>query len=371
VEIRPFALERYFGKHEFTAKVLLSSSDCESLSLEELLDRAGPEADRLWRELRLGYTEGPGHPLLRAEIAGTYRETRAAGVMVAAPEEAIFVAMHSLLAPGDHVVTIAPAYQSLHELPRSIGCEVTPWSLRPGEGGWVADLDELESAITERTRMLVINFPHNPTGHHVDRATLDRIVEIARRHSLWLFSDEMYRCLEHDVEDRLPAACDLYERAISLSGLSKSFGLPGLRIGWLATRETDLVERWLTIKDYTTICNSAPAEVLAVIALQSKDWLFERALATVRSNLMAARYFFGERPEALAWIEPKAGSVAFPRWLGPGTVEELSDRARETKGVMVVPGSLFDFPGGHFRVGLGRKGLPDALALLGEVIAVG
>jgi aspartate/methionine/tyrosine aminotransferase len=368
VEIRPFALERYFGKFEFTAKVLLSSSDCESLSQEELVDRAGPEADRLWRELRLGYTEGAGHPLLRAEIAGLYREIRPSGVMVAAPEEAIFVAMHALLAAGDHVVAVAPAYQSLHELPRAIGCTVTPWTLRLGDGGWRIDLDELESAITEHTRMLVINFPHNPTGHQIGRAELDRIVEVARKHSLWLLSDEMYRLLELDEADRLPAVCDLYERGISLSGLSKAFGLPGLRIGWLATRETGLVERWLTVKDYTTICSSAPSEVLAIIALQAKDWLLERAAKIVRGNLMAARIFFGEHAAALAWVDPRAGSVAFPRWLGESPIEQLCEEARATKGLMIVPGSLFDYPGNHFRVGLGRKNLPAALALLGDVL---
>ncbi len=366
--MRPFALERYFGKYEFTAKVLLSSSDCESLSLEELVDRAGPEADRLWRELRLGYTEGAGHALLRAEVAGLYREVRPAGVMVAAPEEAIFVAMHALLAPGDHVVVVAPAYQSLHELPRAIGCEVTPWTLRLGDGGWGGDIDELENAVTERTRMLVINFPHNPTGHQIGRAELERIVEIARRHSLWLFSDEMYRLLEYDPAERLPAVCDLYERGISLSGLSKAFGLPGLRIGWLATREPALVERWLTVKDFTTICSSAPSEVLAIVALQAKDWLLDRALKIVRGNLMAARLFFGEHAGALAWADPRAGSVAFPRWLGEGTVEQLCEDARATKGLMIVPGSLFDYPGNHFRVGLGRKNLPAALSLLGEVL---
>ena len=368
MEIRPFALEQYFAKHEFTAKVLLSSSDCESLSLQELLDWSGPEADRLWRELRLGYTHGPGHPLLRAEIAGTYREVKPAGVLVAAPEEAIFVAMHALLAPGDHVVATAPAYQSLHELPRSIGCEVTPWPLRLGDGGWGIDLDELERAITEQTRMVVINFPHNPTGHLIARGELDRIVEVARRHSLWLLSDEMYRLLEHDEADRLPAVCDLYERGISLSGLSKAFGLPGLRIGWLATREVELVERWLAIKDYTTICSSAPSEVLAIMALQARHALLQRSHAIVRGNLMAARLFFEQQGSALAWIDPRAGSVAFPRWTGGGTVEELCEGALAAHGLMIVPGSLFDWPGNHFRVGLGRKNLPVALALLAEVI---
>jgi aspartate/methionine/tyrosine aminotransferase len=368
VEIRPFALERYFGKHEFTAKLLLSSSDCESLSLAELLDWSGPEADRLWRELRLSYTQGPGHPLLRAEIAGSYREAKPAGVVVAAPEEAIFVAMHALLAPGDHVVVATPTYQSLVELPRTIGCRVTPWPLRLGEGGWGVDLDALDAAVGERTRMIVINFPNNPTGCQLARGELDRVVELARARGAWLLSDEMYRLLEHSEPDRLPAACDVYERGISLSGLSKAYGLPGLRIGWLATADPALPERFLAVKDYTTICSSAPSEVLAIMALQARHALLERALKIVRSNLMAARYFFGQQAGALAWIDARAGSVAFPRWTGPGTVEALCEAALAAHGLMIVPGSLFDWPGGHFRVGLGRKDLPAALALLAEVL---
>lgn len=368
MEIRPFALERYFAKHEFRARYLLSSSDCESVSLEELLDRAGPEADRLWRELRLGYTESAGHPLLRAEVASLYREVRPSGVMVAAPEEAIFVAMHALLVPGDRVVALAPAYQSLHELPRWLGCTLTPWPLRLGESRWEADLDALERAVNERTRLLVINFPHNPSGHTISRAELDRIVALARRYSLWLFSDEMYRLLEHDEADRLPAACDFYERAISLSGLSKAFGLPGLRIGWLASRDEALIERCTAVKDFTTICNGAPSEVLAIIALQARDWLLDRALALVRGNLIAARLFFEEHAATLAWLEPRAGSVAFPRFTGAGTVEQLCADALAAEGVMVVPGSLFDYPGGHFRVGLGRANLKDALSRLGKVL---
>lgn len=368
MHLRPFALERYFAAHEFTARVPMSSSDCDTVSLEELIDRAGIEADRLWRGLRLGYTESAGHPLLRAEAAGLYREVKPSGVMIAAPEEAILVAMHALLEPGDHVVAVAPAYQSLHELPRALGCEVTPWRLRAADGRWSLDLDELEGAITDRTRMLVINFPHNPTGHLITRDELERIVEVARRRSLWLFSDEMYRLLEYDPADRLPAACDLYERGISLSGLSKAFGLPGLRIGWLATRETALVERWLEVKDYTTICASAPSEVAAIVALQAKDWLLERSLKTVRNNLMASRAFFSDRPDALEWFDPRAGSVAFPRWRGDGTVEDLCAEALAEKGLMIVPGALFDHDGGHFRVGLGRASLSQALSLLGELL---
>jgi len=166
--------------------------------------------------------------------------------------------------------------------------------------------------------MLVINFPHNPTGHTLTRAELDALIGLARKHGLYLFSDEMYRLLEYDPGMRLPAVCDLYEKGISLSGLSKSFALPGLRIGWLATQENALMQSWLAFKDYTTICNSAPGEILAIIALQNKEQIIRRNLDIIQENIASAEQFFARHAQQFAWFGPRAGSVAFPEWLGPG-----------------------------------------------------
>ena len=267
------------------------------------------------------------------------------------------------------MVAIAPAYQSLHEIARSIGCEVTDWSLEPGpDGSWQLDLDRLEDSLTARTRMLVINFPHNPTGYTLSASELEALIRLARRHDLYLFSDEMYRLLEYAPAMRLPAVCDLYEKGISLSGLSKSFALPGLRIGWLATQESALMESWLAFKDYTTICNSAPAEILGIIALQNKERIMRRNLAYHPGKYRQRRKFFGRHPQQFAWFAPKAGSVAFPEWLGDGPVEQFCQEVLDQQGVMIVPGSLFGFHGNHFRIGLGRRNLPEALALLGDYL---
>ncbi len=361
--IDPFKLERYFARYEFKVKYLLSSSDCESLSLEELLQMATPETLQLWQGLRLGYTESSGHPRLRDEIAGLYERISADGVMVAAPEEAIFVAMQALLAAGDHVVVVSPTYQSLYEIARSIGCSVTPWKIEPGAGGWQIDLGALERSITPRTRVLVFNFPNNPTGHVLPRGDFDANIDLARKHGLYIFSDEMYRLLEWDPAVRLPAVCEVYEKGISLSGLSKSFALPGLRMGWLATQDLPLVERWLAVKDYTTICNSAPSEILAIIALQARERILRRNLEIIRANLQAAEQLLAGHRDRFAWFRPLAGSVAFPKWLGDGPVEQFCRDALDESGVMIVPGSLFDYPGDHFRVGLGRRNFGEALAL--------
>jgi aspartate/methionine/tyrosine aminotransferase len=367
--VNPFKLERYFAQYEFKLKYLLSPSDCEALSMAELLKMASLESLDLWQGLRLSYTESQGHPVLRSEVARLYQHIPPEDVFIAAPEEAIFIAMQTLLRPGDQVVAISPAYQSLHEIACSIGCDVTDWTLEPGrDNTWHLDLNQLEDSLTARTRMLVINFPHNPTGYTLSRGELDSLIGLARMYSLYLFSDEMYRLLEYEPSTQLPPVCDLYEKGISLSGLSKSFALPGLRIGWLATQEHALMERWLTFKDYTTICNSAPGEILGMIALQNQEWIVRRNLDIIRENLASVERFFDEHTHSFSWFSPKAGSVAFPEWLGDGSVEQFCQEILEKQGVMIVPGSLFDFPGNHFRVGLGRKNLPEALEHVGEYL---
>jgi aspartate/methionine/tyrosine aminotransferase len=369
MNIRPFQLERYFARYEFKVQYLLSPSDCESLAVDDLLSMASTANLEMWYSLRLSYTESPGHPALRGAVARLYTTIDADEVMIAAPEEAIFLAMHALLRAGDHVITIFPAYQSLFEIARSIGCTLSHWPLRVRDGRWRLDLDELAATITPATRLLVINFPHNPTGYLPTRHELDALIDLARRHNLFIFSDEMYRLLEYDEAARLPSACDLYERAVTLSGLSKSFALPGLRIGWLATHERDLLTRCLVLKDYTTICNSAPSEVLAIIALEAQEQIVARNLAIIQRNLTLCKRFFVKHNQHVVWIAPQAGSVAFPRWVGAGTVEEFCQRALDERGVMIVPGSIFDAPGDHFRVGLGRVNLGEVLGRLGGMLS--
>jgi aspartate/methionine/tyrosine aminotransferase len=362
--LQPFKLERYFAQHEFSARYLLSASDCETLSVAELLALADDDGRRRWDTLRLGYTESQGDPALRAAAAAQYDTIDPDQVLVAAPEELIFIAMQTLLEPGQHVICIQPAYQSLYEVARSRGIEVSAWpvELAPSGDAWRLDLDRLASLIRPDTRLLVINFPHNPTGFVPDRSLLNGILEIARQHELIVFSDEMYRGLEHEPERRLPAVCDIYERGISLSGMSKALALPGLRLGWLATRASDLLPDWMEYKDYTTICSSAPSEVLALIGLRASRQLLDRSRAIVAGNLAAARAAFATVPNHLQWVAPTGGSIAFPAWTGPGSVEAFCRAALERESVMIVPGSIFDFPGAHFRLGLGRRNFREALA---------
>jgi aspartate/methionine/tyrosine aminotransferase len=265
------------------------------------------------------------------------------------------------------VAGVFPAYQSLYEIARSLGCQALPWRFLAGEGGWQLPLDELEASAEAGLRLIVINFPHNPTGYLPTRQELERVVALAERCGAYLFSDEMYRLLELDPARRLPPVCDLYEKGISLSGLSKSFALPGLRLGWLASRDREVIERSLAFKDYTTICSSAPSEILGLAALRAKENILARNLGIIRDNLGACEVFFAAYSDLFAWLPPQAGSIAFPRWLGRGPVESFCQEVLDRRGVMIVPGSIFDFPG-HFRVGLGRRNLPEALEQVGAYL---
>jgi aspartate/methionine/tyrosine aminotransferase len=368
MDYREFKLERYFARYEFSVKYLLSPSDCESLSLEGLLELADDECLRLWRDLKLGYTESEGHPLLREEAAALYREVSPDEILATNPEEGIMIAMQALLERGDEVFVLEPSYQSLREIPRALGCRVVSWPLAVGEGRWELDLDFLRSKISPQTRMVIVNFPHNPTGYLPGGRFFRELLDLVESRGVYLFSDEIYRLLEHDGTARLPAAADLYSKAVSLGGLSKSFGLPGLRTGWLATRDKAARRKFVVLKDYTSICGSAPGEILAIIALRAKEKIVRDKLALVLQNLQRARSFFQKHRGLFQWLEPAAGSTAFPRLAAVRPVEEFCRELLEQKNVMLLPGGVFDFPGNHFRVGLGRANFPAGLALLAEFI---
>lgn len=368
--IAPFKLERYYALHEFKARIMLSSSDCESLSMAELLAMASPESLAVWNNLKLGYTETQGSPALRAEASRLYDHIPPENLLVAAPEELIFIAMQTLLQPGDHVVALAPAYQSLYEIASSIGCDLSFWNLHPTKNGWEADPAQLEKLITPQTRLLVLNIPNNPTGYLPSREEFDAILHIARKHGIAIFADEMYRLLEYQPADRLPAVCDAYEKGISLSGLSKTMALPGLRIGWLASQDPSLLDRWSAFKDYTTICNSAPSEVLGLIALQNRPAIVSRNLEIIHANLNLAADVFTRYLHLFNWFPPKAGSIAFPEWIGKTSVDELCQGLLDHFSVMLVPGRMFDYPGNHFRLGMGRRNFAEGMSALEQYISL-
>lgn len=373
MKIEPFFTERFFARHEFSAPYLLSASDCESMTVDELLRRAGLPRASLGR-LRLGYTETQGAPALRERIAALYDEVGPDHVIcLSAPEEGIFVTMHALLEPADEVVVLCPCYDSLANVAEYLGCRVVRWFLkedteppdRPGH--WRLDVQELSRLITARTKLVIVNFPHNPTGHLPTHDEWRAIVETVRRAGAWLFSDEMYRGLEFKASSRLRSGCDLYERAITLGGLSKTYGLPGLRAGWLALQDDVLRSRIQGWKDYTTICASAPAEALAEVALQIGDRLAARSRSIILSNLAVSEPFFARWRALFRWNRPLAGSVALVGLRG-GSAEAFCDRLVAVQGVLLLPSGGLGIGDGHVRFGFGRLSFPDALVQLEEYL---
>jgi aspartate/methionine/tyrosine aminotransferase len=365
VRIADFALERYFARWEFNARYLLCASDVEGYPMAELLELADEETRALWEGLTLGYTESSGHPLLRREIAALYETVDTDEVLTfAGAEEAVFCLLNVLVGPGDHAIVTWPGYQSLHEVARAAGAEVTLHELHE-TNGWGIDLDLLRRQVTPSTRLIVVNLPHNPTGMLADQAAYDGLVALAAETGAHLLVDEVYRGLELDPADQLPAGADATPRGVSLGVMSKSFALPGLRIGWLATHDRDLLDRVARFKDYTTICSSAPSEILAIIALRARDRVLARSREIVARNLDHLDGFFDDWADRFTWVRPRAGSIGYPRLTVPGVrIDDWAAELVETEGVLLLPGSQFGHPGNHFRLGFGRQNLPEALARL-------
>ena len=366
MQLNPFKLERYFARYEFNTQYLLCSSDCQSLAVEDLLALEPGAAERLNKHW-LGYTESLGAPSLRQEISRIYATIQPEQVLVHnGAEEGIFLFMLAALQPGDHVIVHSPGYQSLAEVARSLSCEVTPWVARE-ENDWMPDLDELKRSLRPNTRAVVINTPHNPTGLLMTHQNFDQVNRFTQEHGLLLFSDEVYRESEYDRSDRLPAACDIDDQAVSLGVMSKTYGLAGLRIGWIATRNTALFERMARMKDYTSICSSAPSEFLAELALRHRQQIAQRNVDIITANLGLLDSFFARHADQFKWKRPRAGSIAFPRLHGE-EIDAFCHALVTSAGVLLLPGSVFDDPDNHFRIGFGRANMPAALARLEEFL---
>lgn len=363
-----FKLEEFWKRYEFTAPHLLCCSDAESWKLNEILELADPETKKLWESLNLGYTESPGLPLLRKAIANLYSMIDSSQVLTfAGAEEGIYCAMKTLIEPGDHAIVIDPSYQSLATLPLAFGAQLTRIELDPANM-WQLDLDEVKKAFRPNTKLLILNTPHNPTGTVIRKEVFEGLIKLARERGSHIFCDEVYRFLEIDETKRLPSIADAYEKGIALNVMTKSFGLAGLRIGWLATRDVDFLNRAGSYKLYTSICNSAPSEILALIALKAKEKILKRNREIMLNNLTILDSFMQRNQQLLSWVRPQSGTMAVIKLLLPVSVEVFSQDLVEKKGVLIMPGSVFDLPGNFFRIGFGKKNMADALALFDEFL---
>ena len=371
MKIEPFLTEQFFAEYEFSAQHLLASSDCETMSIGELLQLSGSTLDELGG-LTLGYTESQGDPHLRSLISNMYSNVSSDDVVVlTSPVEGIYLAMQTLLESEDEVIALRPAYDALNNIARHLCSEVLPWNLFPGRNCWELDFDELESLISPQTRIIVVNFPHNPTGYVPSESDFDRLIGLARKYDLWLFCDEIYRGLEFGPT--IPSAADLYEKAIVLSGLSKTYGLPGLRAGWVVIRNAKLRDELINWKHYTTICPAAPTEFLARKALLVKDKLATRSKAIIQQNLNLCEAFFNRFQDQFIWRRPQAGSVAFVELnlsqIGFDSATSYCHHLAQNHGMVLLPGKCLGFEDNFVRFGLGRSTFEVALKSFAEVIS--
>lgn len=366
MKINDFKLERYFGKHEFTARYLFSSSDCDGYELKYLLECASKDEMALWEGIKLGYTESEGNPLLREAILQYYKIKTIEDVVVASPGELNFISMNVLLNSEDHAITVTPCYQSLSEVVNSIDCELSFW--KPNSEKWDFNTDDLEKLIKKNTKLIILNFPHNPTGNYLTRIQLDEIVRIAKKHDIYVFSDEMYHKLIIDDIEELPPIADIYEKGISLWGTSKTFGLAGLRTGWLVTHDTDFLRKVVAFKDYLSICNSAPSEILTIIALNHIDKFLPLNLMKIRENILLFREFVAKHSIISSFIPPKAGSTSFVKLNIEKSSLEFSNQLVEKTGIMTVPSEMFEYHGKYIRVGFGRSSFPEVLDILDKYL---
>lgn len=361
-----FELEVFFSRWEFAARHVLTASDAESMRLGELLALGTDEDRRAFERITLGYIPTWGGDELREAIAATYVRLRPEDVLAfAGAQEALYWLLQESAGPGDHVVLTVPGYTSIESLALATGADVTGVALRP-ENGWVLDLDRLERALRPSTRLVAVNFPHNPSGAVPDHATFQSLVDLCDARGIRLFCDEVHRGLELDPARRLTQAADLSPMAVSLNVTSKSYGLAGLRVGWLASRDRELLARLERRKHYTSISNSGPAEFLATLALRHGEAIQARNREIVRSNLPLFDALFARWPEIVDWERPQGGCICFPRYGGADGVEAFCRSLVEETGVLLAPASLFrsslaDTPTDRFRVGVGRSNPGPAL----------
>jgi aspartate/methionine/tyrosine aminotransferase len=359
--IPAFRLEEYLATREFNAKFMFCGSDVESRSIADLLSFISESERESFLNLSLKYTTPSGNIALRESLAEMIPGLHSRNFLCfAGAEEAIYATAQSLLNSSDHVVTITPCYQSLKTVAATI-CSVTEVPLDKKDGSWHLDIEKIEDSIRPNTRIVFVNFPHNPTGFIPSQDVFQKLVDLVRKHGIYLFSDEVYYGLSLNPKDTLPYASQLYEKALSLGVCSKSFGLPGLRIGWISCQDEMTLDKLVNFKHYLSICNSAPSEYLAKIAIDHRDEIWAENNQLLTSNFKILKEYFNSNKELFEWMQPQGGCICYPRYRGREPILKLADDLLDRMGVVILPDWVYEQENNHFRLSFGRKNMTQAL----------
>lgn len=359
MKIERFELERWMSHWE----LLVTHDICESgilpLSIADLAELLGPDDGPALVERILtmpqSYSEARGTEELRTLLAGTYRGVSPEDVLVTTGAiEANFLALNSILEPGDHVVAVSPAYQQLQSVPRAIGAEVSLWDLAQPGGGFAYDLDRLEVLLRPDTKAIIINTPHNPTGAILTSEQLDRVIELAAERDAWILSDEAYRWLEFpDGEKLVEPTRNRYPKTISVGTVSKPFGMPGLRIGWFAANAEVAQTAW-ALRDYISLSPMKSSDAITCALIAHRDRVIPRNQSIMAENLATARVWFAANADIVGWQEPRGALLAMMTYSADLDSVTLANRLATEAGVMLAPGSAFGLEG-HLRIGIGQR----------------
>ncbi|MFN8592703.1 MAG: aminotransferase class I/II-fold pyridoxal phosphate-dependent enzyme [Thermomicrobiales bacterium] len=380
MKIEPFQLERWMTKYEMNVTWDIAESGIFPMTMREIVEllplpQQQQALDRLL-DLRLGYSEARGSLELRTLLADTYAALTPEEVLVTTGAiEANFVLLNELLSPGDRVIVVEPQYQQLRSVPAAIGCDVVPWRVRDANG-FRYDLAELRELACRGAKMIVLNTPHNPTGAMLSASELAEVYRLAEELDAYVLSDEAYRWLAVPGGEALPPPMrDLGPRAISIGTFSKPFGLPGLRIGWIAATE-EIVQRCWGMRDYISLSPGKLNDALAVLAFAHRDQIIERTRAIVAENLAFADQWFASNADLVSWHPPRGGLLAMLRYNLELPSNQLANHLAEQYSVMLAPGAAFGFEG-YLRIGVGnspdlfREGLWQTTRCLRELLEDG
>lgn len=346
MKIKPFAIEEWMNEYEEEAVYNLAETCVDSLSIEELVTIGGDDYNEFFRSIadkKLTYGHIMGSPKFKKNVAKMYKTMTPDNILsMNGAIGANFLVLYTLIEPGDEVVCVDPTYQQLQSVPESFGAEVKRLRLIP-ENKYLPDLEELASLVNEKTKLIIINNPNNPSGSVMDAEYLEKIVDIARKHDTYVLCDEVYRGLWQDPDADVPAMADIYEKGISTGSMSKSLSLAGLRLGWIAAPK-ELIERCIVRRDYTTISNGRIDDLLAVQALENYDRLMERNLKIIRDNLQILDDWVAQE-DKISYLKPQAGTTAVLKYEADMPSDQFCIGLFEANGTFLAPGSCFDLEG--------------------------
>lgn len=355
MNIKTFAVEQWMNEYEVEAVYNIAETCVESLTVNELISIDGTDPEKFLVDLgknKLTYGHIEGSPDFRTLVSNQYHSLDADNVLVTnGAIGANFLLLYSLIQPGDHVIAVHPTYQQLYEVPTSFGATVDLLSLRE-ENNYLPDLNELKSLVNEKTKMIIINNPNNPSGAIIEKEMLEEIVEIARSYDAYILCDEVYRRLLQEDDLVVPSIVDLYEKGISTSSMSKVLSLAGLRLGWIAGPK-EVITECFRHRDYTTISCGMLDDILAVHALKNYDKILDRNRKIIKDNLTILDAWVEQEP-LISYVKPRAGTTAMLKYDLPVSSEDFCIGLFKANGAFLTPGSCFDIES-HVRIGYACK----------------